>query len=357
MRILNLRPAGSKHCFMLRYGKALEIYRGYYNRPNAILKVFDLEPITKKEDFKTVKWGDDPKKGEPRVNTTLWEATQIQNIMAFHGLAPRVYALVTVGLNNQLFPAQLTEEAGTEDTTFDIDEAESVYKHVVALGKDYGFGIQKEDVSAEDVVNAKLVDFQTFAFTKPYEETVKERYIAGKYGKVYYQDVPELGLSGGPRKTEQRYRELQLEKVNFQGKTVLDIGCAGGSFLRYATNKGASRCVGVDEDKAELEAAFHVANMLGQFNTDFIHLDVTKDKIDGVFDITFFLSLNYHVGYPSWIMEATKELLIFEDNGKESRNGEKPEETISKRFGRVEYVGKATDHGNKPIYHLYKENK
>jgi len=32
---------------------------------------------------------------------------------------------------------------------------------------------------------------------------VKEIYIeSGRYGKVYYQDVPELSLSGGPRKAK-----------------------------------------------------------------------------------------------------------------------------------------------------------
>lgn len=350
--IKNLRPAGSKHCFLLRYGKAVEEYRIFFDRPKAILKVFDLL-LTKEEDFKTVKWGDDPKKGEPRVNTTLWEATQIQNIAAFHGLAPRVYGLVTVSINNQLFPAQLTEDVGIEDKT-GLREAEDVYHKVVALGKEYGFGIGKEDVSAADVVNGKLVDFQTFAFNKDYKETVKDLYINARYGKVYYQDVDIFGLSGGPRKSNDRINYMKLNEVTFTDKVVLDVGCSGGFFVRHALLNGAKRAVGIDIDPEVIKGASHVANLMGLFNADFYTLDVRGQKIEGMFDITFFLSMNYHVGYPSWIFEATKELMVFEDNSKTHRNSDKPEEIISKRFDKVKYIGKALDHGDKSCYHLTK---
>lgn len=355
MKLTRLRPAGAKHCFLLRTGMAVAYFREMFDRPDAMLKVFDLDEVTEEQGLEVAKWGDDPRKGEPRLNSNLIDATRIQNIAAFHGLAPWVYGLGTISLANKLVPVQITEDVGTfRESAKNNDDAESVYRKVVELGKKYGFGIEKEDVSTSDVINGKLVDFQTFAFNKDYKETVKEMYIAGKYGKVYYQDVPELGLSGGPRKTVERFTTLGLDKIDFKDKVVLDVGCAGGSFLRYAIKHGAKRGIGIDIDKGELEAAFHVSNWLGKYNIDYVNLDVVEYKIDGVFDITFFLSMNYHVGYPSWILEATKEKMVFEDNGKVSRTNDKPDDEIARRFNKVEFIGKASDHGDKPIYHLTK---
>ncbi len=353
--IPNIRPNGAKHCFLLRTGLAVEYYRGWFDRPSALLKVFDLEEVNSKKGINVAKWGDDPTDGGPRVNSNLVEATQIQNIAAFHGLAPWVYALGTISVADKLVPVQLTEDVGGfRDGANNEKEAHEVYQKVVDLGKVYGFGIEKEDVSTSDVIAGKLVDFQTFAFTKPYKDTVKEKYIEGRYGKVYYQDVPELGLHGGPRKSSDRVQMLGLDKVDFEDKLVLDVGCAGGYFLRYALANGAKRVVGIDIDKGELEAAFHVGNWLGYYNTDYVLTDVVENKINGMFDITLLLSMNFHIGYPSWILEATKELMVFEDNGKESRAKDVPEEGIKSRFSDYKFIGRAVDHGDKAIYHLRK---
>ncbi len=281
MKLTRLRPAGAKHCFLLRTGMAVAYFREMFDRPDAMLKVFDLDEVTEEQGLEVAKWGDDPRKGEPRLNSNLIDATRIQNIAAFHGLAPWVYGLGTISLANKLVPVQITEDVGTfRESAKNNDDAESVYRKVVELGKKYGFGIEKEDVSTSDVINGKLVDFQTFAFNKDYKETVKEMYIAGKYGKVYYQDVPELGLSGGPRKTVERFTTLGLDKIDFKDKVVLDVGCAGGSFLRYAIKHGAKRGIGIDIDKGELEAAFHVSNWLGKYNIDYVNLDVVEYKIE-----------------------------------------------------------------------------
>lgn len=348
-----MRPTLAKHCFILRTGPTVEFFKEMYDRKNIILKIFDLEEIKTEEDFKTVKWGNDPRKGQPKINTTLFEATQIQNIAAFHGLAPKVYGVNTLSLADKLVPVQITEDVGIEESKTQ-EEADTIYRKVVELGKEYGFGIQKEDVSKSDVIGGKLVDFQTFSFTTDYKETAKKLYMEAEYGKVYYQDVDIFGLKGGPRKSGDRVGYLQLEKVNFKHKTVLDVGCAGGFFLRYALLNGAKRGFGIDIDPKVIKGAFNVCNLMGLFNVDFQVIDVTKDKLDDMFDIIFFLSMNYHVQYPSWIIEATKELMIFEDNSGTHRNERNPEETISKRFAKVEYVGSALDHGDKSCYHLTK---
>ena len=358
--IKKFRPGNAKQAFVIQTGRLVDHLRALYGRSNLGIKVFDYEEIKDIEDFKTVRWGDDPPKGEPRRNTKLWEATQIQNIASWHGLAPRVYGLATVYLCDAYRPIQLIELL-EEKPAPTQDEAVDIYNKVIALGKTYGFNVDKRDVSQADVLCGKLVDFQTFAFTKSYKETVKELYIKGKYGKVYYQDVPELGLHGGPRKSEERIKMLGLDKLHWKGRNVLDVGCAGGFFTRYASEQEASRVVGIDIDEGHINASRHMANLLGHFNNDYILMDVRKNNYSGypqVFDTTLFLSMNYHVDFPDWIIKCTSKTIVFEDNGRESRNSEKLDPKFASRFaGGVEFMGRATDHGDKPIYHLKVEKE
>lgn len=346
------RLSGAKHCFVIDNGYLVERLSQKYGR-RVGLKVFDVVEVKDPEDFKTITWGDEPREGEPHVNTSLWEATQIQNIASWHGLAPRVYGLETVWLGEAFRPVQVIELL-SETKYQEIFEAHDTYKKVQNLGAVYGFTIAgKVDVSADDAMEGKLIDFQTFKFVRPYEETVKELYCdSGKYGKVYYQNVPELGLRGGPRKSEQRIAELGLDKIDFAGKTVWDVGCAGGFFTRYAYSKGAKRVLGIDM-AGPVHAARNVANFLGDFNIDYKVEDLEKEKvfIDSPRpDICLFLSLNYHIGYPEFLKYCP--FVVFEDNGKTTRLQEKPGSPFEGWFDKIEYIGRATDHGNKPVYHM-----
>lgn len=351
MKKIRLNPnrlSKAKHCFIADC-KMADIFRQKYGRSDAVLKVFDLEEIKKEDDFYHVKWGDDPINGGQRRNTKLWEATQIQNILAWHDLSVPVYGLETVSIAGKLVPAQITQKAEGACTQ---EEAQEVYDKCAKVGEEYGFAYDKADVSARDVMDGKLIDVQTFAFTRPYEETVKDIYCNdGRYGKVYYQDVPELDLSGGPRKSEDRVKYMQLDKVNFKGKSVVDFGCAGGFFLRYADNHGAKLVLGVDE-VGPVKASRHLGNLLGNFNIDYEVADLRQEYNKYVFDIAFYLSENYHIPIPEDVLDA--KFVIFEDNGKESRHVEALGKEWTDRFSNIKIVGKSKDHGDKLIYHLSK---
>lgn len=348
----------AKHCIVVNDTPLCKFYGEKYGRKIGI-KVFDLDTIKKPEDFLTAKWGDDPVKGKPRKNTTIWEATQIQNILAMNELATRIYGLETVSVGDKLCPAQIIEWIESEEETT-IEMAEEVYRKAVKLGEKYGFGIEHEDVSDKDVIGGKLVDTQTFAFTKPYAQTVEEIYNKqGKYGVVYYQDVPELGLASGPRKSLDRIKYLGLEQVDFKGKIVLDFGSAGGFFSRYADNHGAMRVLGIDLE-APVEAAQHMANYLGNWNIDYRFIDINKAgknlmeliKCHRGPDIAFFLSMNYHVGLPEWL--SGFNTVIFEDNGKESRKSDTLGKPWIDWYKDIKLVGHGKDHGDKPCYILNK---
>lgn len=358
IEVKKYRLNAAKHCFVFRGGVAGRLSRVYGR--DVALKVFDLETINKPEDFLRVKWGDDPVSGEPRKNTLLWEATQIQNIASWHDLAPRIYGLETVHIGGDYRPAQIIEFIEGKHPT--IEKAYSVYQQVIRLGSEFGFGIDKEDVSNVDVMGDHLIDFQTFAFTELYEETAKRIYCEkGKYGKVYYQDVPEVGLQGGPRKSLDRIKYLQLDKIDFKNKVVVDIGCAGGFFCRYAVDRGAKRVLGVD---LNVDAARHMSNLLGYFNIDYLAADVRKwsqptaisDHFDGLKpDILFMLSMNLHIKTPDWLSNA--EIVVFEDNSYEGRDKDTLNSPWTDWFDEITFVGRGEDHGAKACYHLRKEAK
>lgn len=355
IRTKNYRLSLAKHCFVVKEGALVDLLSKSYGRKIA-LKIFDLEHIKKPEDIYTAKWGDDPPPGEPRKNTKFWSACQIQNICSWNQLAPRIYGVETVSIADKLVPVQIIEFVEETEPT-NNDKAYEVYKKVIALGNKIGFRVDKEDVSDKDVINNQhLIDFQTFEFTEPYQEIAKHIYIQdGRYGKVYYQDVPEIGMGGGPRKSEQRIKELGLDQIDFNGKVVWDIGCAGGFFCRYAESQGAKRVLGFDTPET-INAARHISNYLGYFNIDYHPVDLSKQDLFGYSelkpDIVFFLSMNFHIGIPEWMRLA--ETVIFEDNGKKTRHGTELYKPWTQWFSNWIHYGKATDHGDKSIYHITK---
>jgi SAM-dependent methyltransferase len=222
-----------------------------------------------------------------------------------------------------------------------------------SVGKEFGFARETGKISIYDFIDGKLIDPQIYAFIKPYEEIVKDMYInLGRYGKVYYQNVPEIGLTGGPRNCALRAKELGLDNIDFTDKVVLDVGCAGGYFTRYAIDRGAGKAIGIDL-KEPIEAARHLANYLGYFNNDYEVVNIKEqDYSSEGKDIIFFLSMNMHVGIPHYVLEAP--FVVFEDNGEETRKLDQLGEPWTSHFKDIKFIGRNTEHGMKPIYHLSK---
>jgi len=336
MKIYNLFKKKGKHCFL-------------YPLPDKrlALKIFNAYPLNNWENLSGFRWGDPPAGDNPDMSVPLIDATKIQNIAWMHGLAPRVYGIVKVRIGNQKYWAQEVELVEGEFAENKHEVFYATYKKVKDLGLVYGFESEKDDVSAKDVIGGKLVDFNTFHFTKDHLGKVKKAYIEkARYGKIYYHNVPEWGLVNSPRKNKDRVKYMKLDEIDFKGKSVLDLGCAGGYFCRYVKDRGAGYVRGVDFEDPVF-AAFLVSNELMYWDIDFYNKDICNYQPTMKFDIVFFLSMNYHIGIPSWLAGVTKKICIFEDNSKE-RNAKK---TLTKMFKEVKLVGKARDHGMKPIYH------
>lgn len=355
------KPTGdviAKHAFICREEPELSKVCALYGRdPNTTaLKVFYGNPLEEGQTLDDARWGDDhdpTDTNQVRRNTRLLIGTKIQNFCFLHGLAPRVYEVFEAEYEGKRVAVQLTEFL-TDPHTEDAKMIEAVHNKISSLGKQYGFSEVKDLLDYKDIMGEKCVDLQQYAFDKDVEEKIKSIYfVRGRYGKVYYQNVPELGLNGGPRKSLDRVNYLKLDKIDFKGKVVWDIGCAGGFFCRYAYSKGAKRVIGFDmRDPAE--AAYVLSNYLGYFNIDFETVDL-KLGIPEKYpkpDIAFLLSMNFHIPIPERIFEA--ETVIFEDNGRESRALDVLGRPWTEHFNRYEFIGRGIDHGDKAIYHLYK---
>jgi len=352
---IKIYPDRGKHCFIGRIG-------------NDVYRIFDILPVSDLTDEvadKEFHWGDYPSEFKPyRGWSGLKEATIIQNICWLHGLAPRVYEIVGLEMESGKYFAQRIEDLTGQPFCDEHNDAFPTYEKVKELGEIYGWHTEKDDVSRRDVMGGKLVDFNTFHFTEDHREKVMAIIRdKGHYGKTIYQDEPKLDIISTPRKTQHRIEAMKLDKIDFKGKSVLDLGCATGGFCRYASDRGAGAVLGIDfEDVVGTdtrEAAYLVAWELGYFDIEFEQMDLRVEKPPKA-DIVFFLSLDYHIGLPDWLAEVTNEVCVFELNTRgfnKDINIEKgTENKLRVMFRKIKLVGRAEDQGNcqKPIYHCFK---
>lgn len=342
---LTLQAKVGKHCFVHPYKS------GY------ILKIFHSYPLKNFDHLEDAMWGDPPAVvGYPNMSVPLTDATKIQNICWMYGISPRVYEIVGIKIKDKKYWAQLQDDAGEgfSDTHM---HAQPIYEIAKKIGELHGFHNDKDDVSMWDVVNGKLVDFNTFHFSKDHIAKTQGVYEKmGNYGKTYYHPVEEIDIVKSPRNNNARVKWMGLDKIDFNGKSVLDIGCAGGWFSRYAKKHGAEYVLGLDwpdvKGSDPVMASYIAANELMMWDIDFENVNLLEEKIVEKFDIVFFFSMSFHVGVLEWLADATKGLCVVEDN---SRKKDADTE-LKKLFKRVEYIGESTDRGEREghglkIYH------
>jgi len=343
-----------KHCFVVRATDEVREKFGLLHK-KLLLKVFHLDPIDEGTDISKIKWGDDPKGDNPRLNTTIMEATKIQNICHFEYVAPKVHALLTVIFREKLYLAQLIDDLGADFKEHHTDSY-AVYERIKELGAKYGFTNQKDDVSKWDVLQDKLIDFQTFWFTEEHKKKIVQIYKdKTKWGKIYYHECPALELTGGPRNMAKRVIEMGLDKVDFKDKTVLDIGCSGGIFINYALDRGAKRAVGLDFKEC-VQGARLASNESEHFNAEYYGIDLLKTNtkyLQGLmnidkFDIVLYFSMFRHVHFPDFVWELCGDMAIIEWNNWKSE--EEIKGLVGKQFN-INKEGRTTDHGTgKPFW-------
>lgn len=298
-------------------------------RAGTCLKVFFTPLIGHIDDYY---WGHpflvSSNRMAPRSERTkLKDAVVIQNLCAWHGLAPRIYEIIGLKWEGKIFPAIVTDDLGEASDMVPYNDRVKVMEAIKKLGKEYGFTTDYEDVGqATNFMNGKFVDFQGFRLEDDYQDRVIERYRKNaKWSENTYQTVPELGIAGY-RDNGRRLELMELDKIDFKGKAVLDIGCSGGFYCRYAKEHGASRVMGVDLPEV-VAAAFEVSNFLGHYDIDYSGMCLEKDKnynFGFAVDIIFYLSVYRYFEYEPFLKNAN--MVIYE------HNGDVPEQTAIDQF-------------------------
>lgn len=292
---------------------------------------------------------------------SLLHATLIQNRFARKGLSPRVFGWAVVnGLVAQVMPYIVrTRDPAPEAHDKRVQEALGVLGELDLVNL-----APEPDLGVNNWRGGKLVDFSHFEFRdfEGYLENldVRARTRRGVVLDKAYQAVPpttavpsehadrepaEILEIAGTRDNGLRVKNLQLEKIRWKGKNVLDVGCNLGAYSRYAVDAGARRVIGVDRMG---DLAFEVNNVLGYWN-----LDVVQTNLPGYFkkvkmpkiDYVFMMAFHSYVGgldeALKFVFPVVKTLLILESHGGEDQA--ECEEVLRKYFSRIDYLGFVKD--------------
>ncbi len=336
-----------RFCSMVSNKPLTKLLAERYGRPRLCLKILHIT-------------------GDIWEGAPLVSVTQTQNLAAARGIAPRVYDIVRLQDGTL---AQATDWAppGVEPSLRGIERlVQFLRQSEVATAKLVGpAGPPKWDIvtSNSNWSGDLFLDWGGLYLKYP------EQYLSGlvartsvgitgaECGKpvdVTYQPLPELGLNG-QRDAQHRIDVMQLDRLDWRGKTVLDLGCNLGGFCFYAEQRGARRVVGVDRPMLA-EPMREVANWLGHWNVDFVGAELAEqaEPIRGAagikcFDVVFALSLCNHIGgYASWIADLCADILILEGHG-----GDDPARylaSLQADFASVNVIGFTTDRMRRPIF-------
>jgi tRNA (mo5U34)-methyltransferase len=96
--------------------------------------------------------------------------------------------------------------------------------------------------------------------------------------------------------------EKQLDKIDFAGKTVLDLGCWDGYWSFYAERRGAAHVLATDDQSQNWarSSGLLLAKQLLRSSVE-TRLDVSVydlAKVEGTFDIIFCMGIYYHLVDP-----------------------------------------------------------
>jgi hypothetical protein len=272
----------------------------------------------------------------------------IKTIYSHYGLAPKIFSFGQIKEGNwyvEMEDANCLSSSGIDIAVLDwvIKEIDWITPYEIDLKLDKNY------------LNGYYLDFHKFKINwKKFEVWIREEMRKSHWGKKNEEGKPyayqSSVLSVGKRDTSKRIDELKLWSINFEGKTVLDIGCNLGEISHFAALKKASRVVGVDcfcdfKLSADILKYYCLID-----NLEFIEEKLTPDNIDkfGKFDIVFYLAMIHSLGIPSKLKDIVNDTLVFE--GHNLMDKDDTATKLKKLFNKVEYIGNSTDRGIRPIF-------
>ncbi len=183
---------------------------------------------------------------------------------------------------------------------------------------------------------------------------------------------------GGHVDSFEKLRRLRFPS-DFEGGSVLDIGCNLCFYLHEARRRGAGRLVGIESSPRILELAKEIDQNVFESGLELKQLSYPNDDVmlgDEVFDYGLLMAVLHHLGQPYRVLERlaarVRRLLILEiviapGGGqrrfmlREQYGDLVPSEPcliwmLEKLFARVERIGTSVapgDDSHRVIYHAY----
>jgi len=107
----------------------------------------------------------------------------------------------------------------------------------------------------------------------------------------------------------------QILPTDFEGASVLDIGCAEGFFCFEAKKRNAGRVVGIEPNGERLDTAIRLSSFLSM-DIEFLQQSIEDIEELGTFDYVLCLNVLYHVKDPICVIHklvhTTRGKLILE---------------------------------------------
>lgn len=291
--------------------------------------------------------------------TPIDEVIKIQNVFAAHGIAPKILDKISIS-GSKSFSGVLMEyvpKKRRRDWSMAMNQIYEImakYAIVPYLGK-YHNEFHYNTRNWHGNVYLDYGGFRIHAERRFVNEVIKEIADVTHFGKSYnggkasYQSIKDWDVDG-KRKTEYRIETMELDKINFENESVLDLGCNLGLMLHYAQDRGATRLVGYDTPEVARVANLYAA-AVGRLGLNVQGLDLAKKHPSEKFDIVFYLAMSKYLGFPKWLGEITKKLCIYEGHANDDWR-----ETEARRvsiFDEIEFVGTTYDRSERLVYWCY----
>lgn len=121
-----------------------------------------------------------------------------------------------------------------------------------------------------------------------------------KHAKLLEQIRKDFNIPMQPIRLKQTLRcthkwGLFRNKVDFKGKSVLDIGYCEGYSTLEAIEEGAIRAVGVDRDPRYIDTALELVKRVDIPEAEFVLSEWSEFKSDEKFDIVLCLGFIHHI--------------------------------------------------------------
>lgn len=158
-----------------------------------------------------------------------------------------------------------------------------------------------------NVTACKFIDSSDFEYVectkKEYEERMSKTPTVTDVLKSIWQQEKYQNIDLGDGVNTGGYTSCTLSwsqiksLVDWNGKTVLDIGCYWGYFCLQIKERGAREVTGTDIDDAALGTARMIRN-LKKINVAYMKHDIEHDEIDREYDVILLLNTLHHLRCP-----------------------------------------------------------